>query len=80
MLVFGGVGFVLRKCRFDVAPLVLALILGPMMELAFRQSLMMSGGDFKVFFGSPIAVVLLSVSALLILGTAVRSFLAGRSH
>jgi putative tricarboxylic transport membrane protein len=79
MLVFGVVGFVLRKLRFDLAPLVLALILGPMMELAFRQSLMMSGGDFKVFFGSPISLVLLAVSALLVLGTAVRSILAARS-
>jgi putative tricarboxylic transport membrane protein len=79
MLVFGVVGFVLRKLQFDLAPLVLALILGPMMELAFRQSLMMSGGDFKVFFGSPISLVLLAVSALLVLGTAVRSILAARS-
>jgi putative tricarboxylic transport membrane protein len=78
MLVFGVVGFVLRKLHFDLAPLVLALILGPMMELAFRQSLMMSGGDFKVFFGSPISLVLLAVSALLVLGTVVRSLLTAR--
>jgi putative tricarboxylic transport membrane protein len=76
MLVAGVAGFVLRKLRFDVAPLVLALILGPMMELAFRQSLMMSGGDFTVFVGSPIAVTLLSVSLLLGLGSVARPLLA----
>jgi len=78
MLISGLVGFVLRRFRFDVAPLVLALIIGPMMELAFRQSLMMSGGSFAVFFGSPISLVLLSVSALLVLTGLARPLLAGR--
>jgi putative tricarboxylic transport membrane protein len=79
MLISGIVGFVLRRFQFDVAPLILALIIGPMMELAFRQSLMMSGGSFKVFVGSPISVTLISVSALLLMGSVVRPLLAARS-
>jgi putative tricarboxylic transport membrane protein len=78
MLISGIVGFVLRRFQFDVAPLILALIIGPMMELAFRQSLMMSGGSFKVFFGSPISVTLISVSALLFMGSVVRPLMAAR--
>ena len=79
MLISGVAGFVLRRFQFDVAPLILALIIGPMMELAFRQSLMLSGGSFKIFFGSPISVTLISVSALLFLGSVVRPLLAARS-
>jgi len=79
MLISGVVGFVLKRFQFDVAPLILALIIGPMMELAFRQSLMMSGGSFQVFIGSPISIVLVSVSVLLLLGSAIRPVLAARS-
>ena len=79
MLISGGVGFVLKRFQYDLAPLILALIIGPMMELAFRQSLMMSGGDFKVFVASPISIVLISVSVLLALGSVARPLLANRS-
>ena len=79
MLISGLVGFVLRRFQFDMAPLILALIIGPMMELAFRQSLMMSGGSFTVFFGSPISVTLIFLSVLLFLGSLVRPLLAARS-
>jgi putative tricarboxylic transport membrane protein len=79
MLISGAAGFVLRRFQFDVAPLVLALIIGPMMELAFRQSLMLSGGDLSVFFWSPISIVLLSASILLALGNVVRPLLTPRS-
>jgi len=51
MALFGGVGFLLRKLDYEAAPLLLALVLGPKLEVAFRQSLMISHGDFHIFPG-----------------------------
>ena len=54
--------------KFDVSPMIVALVLGPMLERTFRQSLMMSGGGFSVFTSRPITVtILLMVLAILIL-------------
>jgi putative tricarboxylic transport membrane protein len=55
----------MRKFRYDGAPLVLALVLGPMLEEAFRQSLMLSKGDFSIFISRPLSLVFLIVAALL---------------
>src|SRR5215211_1114104 len=52
MLVFGVVGYVLKKLDYPLAPLVLALVLGDRTEEAFRQSLLVSQGDLGVFFSS----------------------------
>jgi len=65
LVAFGCVGYVFRKLEFDVAPCILAMIIGPTMELAFRQSLMRSGGSFSIFVHSPIAVTLIAVSFIL---------------
>jgi putative tricarboxylic transport membrane protein len=65
MLIFGIVGYLMRKFRYDGAPLVLALVLGPMLEEAFRQSLMLSKGDFSIFISRPLSLVFLIVAALL---------------
>jgi putative tricarboxylic transport membrane protein len=65
MLVFGVVGYLMRKFRYDGAPLVLALVLGPMLEEAFRQSLMLSKGDFSIFISRPLSLAFLVVAALL---------------
>ena len=43
------------------APMVLAFVLGPIMETSLRQSLIMSSGDFLIFWASPVAAVLMSV-------------------
>lgn len=66
MVVFGLIGYLLRKYRFEPAPLVLALILGPMLEVNFRQSLILSHGDLSIFLQRPIAAVLLFVSTILL--------------
>jgi putative tricarboxylic transport membrane protein len=52
MLVFGVIGYVLKKLDYPLAPLVLALVLGDRTEEAFRQSLLVSQGDLGVFFSS----------------------------
>ncbi len=61
--VMGVVGWVLRKLEFDVAPLILALVLGPFMERTFRESLYMSRGDLFTFVERPISLALLLVLA-----------------
>ena len=52
MLVFGVVGYVLKKCNYPLAPLVLAIVLGDKAEEAFRQSLLGSQGGLGVFFSN----------------------------
>jgi putative tricarboxylic transport membrane protein len=66
MLLFGGLGFLMRKWDYEGAPLLLALVLGPKLEVAFRQSLMISHGDFGIFVHRPISMVFL-LSTLLFL-------------
>lgn len=73
LLGFGIVGYVFRKLDYDIAPLILAMIIGPMIEMAFRQSLMRSDGSFSIFLESPIAFVLIVLSCLLLLWNIFRS-------
>jgi len=65
MVTFGLVGYMMRKFDYEGAPLIMAYVLGPMMESAFRQSLIMSDGRFSIFFERPISAVTLMISALL---------------
>jgi putative tricarboxylic transport membrane protein len=67
MLAFGVLGYLMRKRGFPGAPLILALLLGPMLERNLKQSLIMSGGDPLIFFQRPISAVLLSVTAIVFL-------------
>jgi putative tricarboxylic transport membrane protein len=67
MIIFGVAGYVMKKCDYEPAPLVLAYVLGPMMEQALRQSLILSGGSFKIFVSRPISVVCLTVAVLLLI-------------
>ena len=61
---FGVIGYVFRKMAIPVAPLVLSLVLGGMMEQSFRQAMTISGADPGVFVRSPICIALLAASAL----------------
>jgi putative tricarboxylic transport membrane protein len=54
---FGMLGFLLKKVGFETPPLILAFVLGPLVERSFRQSLMMSGGNFSIFVTQPISAV-----------------------
>ena len=65
LLIFGVLGYIFRKLDFDIAPFILALLIGPTIEMAFRQSLMRSAGSFSIFFESPIACTLIVLSCLL---------------
>jgi putative tricarboxylic transport membrane protein len=68
MLFFGVLGYLMKKFNYEAAPLVLALVLGPMMENALRQALIMSNGGVGIFFTRPISlVIMLVVLTLLVL-------------
>ena len=67
MLCFGVVGYFFKKLAYEPAPLILALVLGPMMELSFRQSLAMGDGNLLFFFSRPISAVFCGISILLLL-------------
>jgi putative tricarboxylic transport membrane protein len=62
MLVFGVMGYVLKKCNYPLAPMVLAIVLGDKAEEAFRQSLLASQGSLGIFFSNTL------VSSIMALG------------
>jgi putative tricarboxylic transport membrane protein len=66
MTAMGALGYVLRKFDFEVAPIVLGLVLSPLLETALRQSLAMSSGSYSIFVTRPIAAALLAVAAVLL--------------
>jgi len=66
MVIFGLIGYLMKKFNYEAAPLVLALVLGPLMETALRRSLVISEGAFSIFFIRPISASFL-IAALLIL-------------
>jgi putative tricarboxylic transport membrane protein len=78
MIAFGAAGYVMRKLGFEATPLVLAFILGPMLEQALRQSLILSRGSFAIFVTRPIATAFLAATALLVLVGSVRYVRGGR--
>ena len=67
ILLFGVIGYIFDKVDIPVAPLVLSLVLGGMMEQSFRQAMTISGGDLKIFYGSAITITLLVMSLISVL-------------
>jgi len=78
MLLFGVIGYLMRKFDYEPAPLVLAFVLGPLMETALRQSLIMSDGGFMIFFTRPISLGCLLVAAVLLLTSFIPSLMKKR--
>jgi putative tricarboxylic transport membrane protein len=70
LVAMGLVGYVLRKLKFDMAPLILGLVLGPMIEKTFRQALFMARGDLWLLLQRPITAVLLTSGLAVILFSA----------
>lgn len=62
VLVFGILGYLMRKAGYDPAPMVLAFVLGKILEGAFRQSLIMSNGSFAIFIERPLSGTLLGLA------------------
>jgi len=67
MLIFGILGFLMKKLRYDGAPMILALVLGQKLETSLRRSLIMSQGDFSIFITRPISLGFLITSVLLLI-------------
>ena len=78
LLAMGGVGYVLRKFGYDLAPVALGLVLAPMLELSLRQSLAMSAGDYGIFLHRPIATTMLGFCAVLFLFSLKPLFFKGK--
>ncbi len=79
MVVFGLLGYVMTKLDFPLAPLMLTLILGPMIEKALRNSLQMSQGDFSVLVSTPISAVMLLLAAVSLISSALNFLPTGVS-
>jgi len=62
MIVFGVIGYLMKKYEYEGGPLILAFILGPMLETAMRQSLIISHGSFSIFIQKPISLVSLLIT------------------
>lgn len=75
MIIFGGVGYFIRKFNYEPAPLMLAFVLGPMLEKSFRQSLIASQGSPLIFFSRPISMVLIGLALLMIVSPIFTKFL-----
>ena len=67
MLLFGVVGYLLRKLNYPVAPAVLAIVLGPLAERSLRQSLLSSQGDVLIFVERPISAICIALALALML-------------
>jgi len=67
MILFGGMAYLLRKLNYPVAPAVLAIVLGPLAEASFRQSILASQGDVTVFVTRPISALIILAAVGLVL-------------
>lgn len=64
MMVFGVVGYVMKKCNYPMAPLVLAIVLGDKAEEAFRQALLGSQGSLGIFFSNALVSTIMTLGLI----------------
>ncbi len=67
ILIFGVVGYLMRKLEYPLAPAVLAIVLGPLAETSMRQALLISNGSFMIFFERPISGPIMAAAMVLFL-------------
>ncbi|MEL7564186.1 MAG: tripartite tricarboxylate transporter permease, partial [Dehalobacterium sp.] len=67
MFLFGILGLFMRKTGMPLPPLFLGVILGPMIEKNIRQALLISGGDYSIFFTEPISLFFIAVTAIVLI-------------
>jgi putative tricarboxylic transport membrane protein len=79
MLIFGIIGFIMRKTGFPLAPLILGLVLGGLIEVNFRRALTYSYGEYSTFYESPITITLWALTAFsLVAPFLIRKLKAGK--
>ncbi|OGP45750.1 MAG: transporter [Deltaproteobacteria bacterium RBG_13_51_10] len=66
MIMCGWIGYILRKFEYDLAPFVLAMVLGPQLETSMRQALLLRAGDPTIFITQPISAFFLAVALLIL--------------
>jgi putative tricarboxylic transport membrane protein len=66
MVVFGVAGYLFKKLQYPLAPLVLAIVLGDNAETSFRQAMLVSQGDMRVFFANPLVGTMTSLALFLL--------------
>jgi len=66
MVVFGVLGYLFKKLKYPLAPLVLALVLGDMAETAFRQSMLLSKGSLSIFWSNPLVGSIVALALVLL--------------
>jgi putative tricarboxylic transport membrane protein len=71
MIVFGVLFYILKKIEYEPGPFILAMILGPMMETNFRQSLTISRGDPAIFLQRPVSAFFLFVILAILVGSVI---------
>ncbi|MBI4964417.1 MAG: tripartite tricarboxylate transporter permease [Desulfomonile tiedjei] len=67
MLVFGVIGYLMKKFKYEAPPFILAFVLGPLLEYSLKQSLLISKGSFGIFVTRPISAVCLGIGLILLL-------------
>jgi putative tricarboxylic transport membrane protein len=80
LLIFGVIGYLLKKLDFPLAPAILAMVLGPLLERSLYQSLTMSQGNLFIFFQRPISAVMMGLSLLLFLFPVIRWLRRSKVH
>ncbi len=66
MLVFGVLGYLFKKLKYPLAPLVLALVLGDMAESSFRQAMLLSQGSLSIFWSNPLVGSIAGLAILML--------------
>ena len=74
MLVFGVLGYLFKKLKYPLAPLVLALVLGDMAESSFRQSMLLSQGNLSIFWSNPLVGSLTALALIMLLWPVLQRF------
>ena len=64
MVGFGVIGYLLKRGKFPLSPMVIAFVIGGSLESSLRQSLILSGGSIAIFFTRPISAVVLFISLI----------------
>jgi putative tricarboxylic transport membrane protein len=71
MTVFGVVGYLMKRNGYEPAILVLAFVIGPILEQSLRQSLLLGEGNFAIFVTRPISATLIAIAAILVVSAAI---------
>ncbi|MFF5792530.1 tripartite tricarboxylate transporter permease [Paeniglutamicibacter sp. NPDC012692] len=79
LLAIGMLGFMMRRYKFPIAPVLIAVILGPLAETELRRALTVSEGDLSTLVDSPVTLVLYGLLALTLLITAIQHFRHGKA-